>query len=145
MPFFNNNKDKDNLKLRAFYHRQGAFNSKASAFDYFFFVEGKTPDEAEKLANTIASCRGVPDIAPPAESWVDQLKRLIKQGNDIASENPKITEFVVGLVSGAAASLTGVVVGNKVSNENQAETKYEIDNSEPKEIEQLSNNETNPV
>ena len=127
---------KDNSKLRAYYHRQGVFNSKASAFDYFFFIEGKTPEEASKLAATVAESRGVPDLAPAPESWADKIKGLIKQGNELASENPKIAEFLIGLVSGAATSLTGVFVGNKIAlNENQP-AKYDIDTSvEPKEIE----------
>jgi len=126
-----------NLNLRAMYHRQGAFNSKAGAFDYFFFIEGKEAEEAERLATTVANCRGVPDIAPPAPTLVDKVKDLLKQGSELANENPRVAELLIGLVSGAAASLTGVAVGSNLSNsETTSAPKYEIDsNVEPKEIE----------
>ena len=38
---------------------------------------------------------------------------LIKQSAELASENPKIAEFLIGLISGAASSLAGVAVGQQ--------------------------------
>lgn len=111
----------------------GFFNSKKDAFDYFFIYEGKSVEEAEKLATTIANARGVPDIAETPKSSIDKVKSLIKQGNDLYQEYPKVGEFLVGLISGAATSLVGVAVGSKIE-QNEEKPNYEIESINPKEL-----------
>ena len=117
-------------KLRAFAYKSGVFDSKKSAFDYFYLC-GKDIEEAERLASIMASARGIPDVPQAAETWADKIKKLLKQGSDLATENPKIAEFLIGLVGGAATSLTGVAVGNAIS---ENEPKHEFSNEQPKEI-----------
>ena len=118
-------------KLRAYAYKSGAFDNKKSAFDYFFIIENKDIEEANRLAELMASARGIPDVPQAAETWADKIKKLLKQGSDLATENPKIAEFLIGLVGGAATSLTGVAVGNAIS---ENETKHEFSNEQPKEI-----------
>lgn len=128
---------KDYSKQRELYYLKGAFNSKASAFDYFLIIEKKTPQEAKELAEIISSCRGVPDFPAKPQSWSEKITGIIKQGNEIAKENPKLTEGFVGLVSGVVAALSGVVVGNKISENNNENTsqRHELSKEEPKDIE----------
>lgn len=120
--------------MRAFALKTGAFESKKTAFDYFFIFEGKSAEEAEMLAGRIAAARGVPETPAPAKSLIDKAKDWIKQGTEMATENPKITDFLIGLVSGAVTTAFGVKVGSNVA-ANDA-PKYDIDNSsEVKEVE----------
>jgi len=130
--------DKEISKMRAFAQSKGAFNSKAAAFDYFFITEGKSIDEATTLANKVVAARGIPDVVEKPQNTLDKVKVLIKQGNDLYMEYPKIGEIVVGLVTGAITALGGVVIGNKL-NENKTEAaaevpKHELSTEEPKEI-----------
>jgi len=113
-------------KMRAFYG--GSFNSKKGIFDYYFFIEGKSAEESEKLATLISQARGVPDVPSPKESQFDKIKTGIKQCSEIANENPKIAELLIGFLSGAVSSLSGVVIGNKISenSESPEQQKYEI-------------------
>jgi len=129
-------KAKDDVKLRALAHQQGAFNSKMGAFDYFFIVEGKSAEEAQHLANIVTSARGVPEKIEPALNTFEKIKNYIRQGNELATENPRITDFLIGLFSGAVTSLGGAVVGSKISE--NTESKYEINNNvEPKELDDV--------
>jgi len=140
------NKNSEISKLRAYAAKVGAFNTKASAFDYFFITEGLDVEEADKLATAIIEARGVTEV-PAQKGNFDKAKIVIQQITEISKEYPKITEFVVGLISGAATSLIGVAVGNKV-NENNSEnnTKYEIDNTtEPLEIGEHNSNEIKEI
>ena len=122
-------------RLRAFAKQNGAFDSKKGAFDYFFFIEGKTVEEAERLANVVAAARNVPDAPVIPAGGLDKVKGYVKQGVELASEYPQITDFVVGLLGGALTSLTGVVVGNKISESNQPEQRADIDtNAEPEAL-----------
>jgi len=126
--------DKEEIKLRAYALKNGAFESKKSAFDYFFVYEGKSVEEAEKLAATVAASRGVPDIPIAPNNTMDKVKIWIKQGTDIYNEYPKLGEFVVGLISGAATSLLGVAAGNKLAEKKTDEPVHELNNVEPIEI-----------
>jgi len=121
----------DTQRLRAYAHKSGAFDSKKTAFDYFFLIEGKSIEEAEKLANTIAQARGVPDILPPKPSGIDKAKSIFSEVKKIADDNPRLTEVFLGFASGAIASLGGVFVGSSVadSNENK-DPEIEIDKSQ---------------
>lgn len=123
---------KDEARIRAYALKSGAFESKKTAFDYFFIFEGKSAEEAEQLAMRVASARGVPDN-PPELTVIDKAKEWIKQGTEMASENPKIADFLIGLVSGAITTAFGVKVGSDVAT---SEPGHDIDKSaEVKEIE----------
>ena len=133
MTFFKQNSS-DETKLRAYAHRCGAFDCKKSAFDYFFITEGKSIEEAERLADILAKARNIPDIPTPAAGTFDKIKSYIKQGQELATENPKVTDFLIGLVSGAITSIGGVAVGSKIA-ETKSEVRNDINiNLEPKEI-----------
>jgi|GEM_PF-6724708 hypothetical protein len=123
----------EETKLRAYAHRSGAFDSKKSAFDYFYIFEGKTVEEAEKMATIIAAARNVPEVPEAPAGTIDKVKEYIKQGQELASENPKITDFLLGLLSGVVSSLGGVVVGSKVS-EPQEKKPNLNSNAKPKEV-----------
>ena len=135
-------KNNEETRLRAFALKSGAFNSKKTAFDYYYIFEGKSVEEAERLSGIVSKARGVPDTIPIPESTIDKIKGIIKQGSDLANENPKIADFVIGLLSGAATSFTGVAVGSQLNDSNKEEKKYEINDIEPLEI---NNNETDTV
>lgn len=124
---------KDEARIRAYALKSGAFESKKTAFDYFFIFEGKSAEEAEQLAMRVASARGVPDNPAPELTVIDKAKEWIKQGTEMASENPKIADFLIGLVSGAITTAFGVKVGGDVAT---SEPSHDIDKSaEVKEIE----------
>lgn len=130
---FGSGDKKDEARLRAYALKSGAFDSKKTAFDYFFIFEGKSAEEAERLAERIASARGVPDSPAPKPTIVDKAKNFIRQGADLASENPKVADFLFGLVSGAVTTAFGVKVGSDIST---TETnRHEIDESQ--EIKEL--------
>ena len=129
---------KDDMRLRVFAHKSGAFNSRKSAFDYFFFIEGRSIEEAERLAGIVASARSLPEQPEPPENFADKAKRVIGQCSQLMNENPRISDFVIGLLSGAVTSLAGVSIGAKANagNESSAAPAHDIDtDSEPKEIE----------
>lgn len=120
--------------MRAYALKTGAFESRKSAFDYFFIFEGKSAEEAELLAGRVAAARGVPDTPAPEKTFIGKAKDWIKQGSELAEENPRVADFIIGLVSGAVTTGLGVKVGaDIVSN---TEPKHEIDkSSEVKEVE----------
>lgn len=130
-----NKEGTDEAKLRAYAYKNGAFDNKKSAFDFFFVVEGRSIEDAEKLANILASARGIPAEPLPNVGIVDKVKSIIKQGSELANENPKITDFLIGLISGAASSLTGVAIGNNLNEKTDTVVNHEFSNEEPKEIE----------
>ena len=112
-------KGNETQRLRAYAYKSGAFESKQTAFDHFLVVEGKEIEEAERLANIIAQARNVPDTVAPPPSGIDKVKNLISEGTKLANENPRVTELVVGVVSGLISALGGVVVGSSVSKESE--------------------------
>lgn len=125
---------KDEARLRAYALKSGAFDSKKTAFDYFFIYEGKSAEEAEQLAVRIASARGVPETPEPAKTVVDKAKDWIRQGTELANDNPKIADFLFGLVSGAVTTAFGVKVGSDISTSDTP--RNDIDTSvEAKDIE----------
>lgn len=126
---------KDEPRLRAYALKSGAFDSKKTAFDYFFIYEGKSAEEAEQLAERVSSARGVPEQPEPQKNAMDKAREWIKQGTEIASENPKIADFLIGLIGGAVTTAFGVKVGSDVATNADTST-HEIDTTtEAKEIE----------
>jgi hypothetical protein len=132
MKFFTFNNE--NSKLRAYAHKSGAFESKKTAFDYFFLFEGKSVEEAEKLAEIVTKARGVPEVPVVPPSGFDKVKSYIGQATELAKDNPKITDFLLGLLSGAVTSLGGVAVGSKLAQESTPPVQHEFNNIEPQEI-----------
>jgi len=45
-------------------YQNGAFNSRRSSFDYFYIVEGRSIEDATRMADIIVQARGVPDEPP---------------------------------------------------------------------------------
>jgi len=133
--------DSEQIRMRSFALKNGVFNSKKSAFDYYYIFEGKSVEEADRLATAITAARGVPEITETPASTLDKIKGWIKQGNDLYSEYPKIGDFIFGLISGAVTSLGGVAVGSSIAENKAVEQRYEFNNDVPKEIE----NEVNAV
>ena len=119
-------------KLRALALKNGMFNSKKSAFDYYYFYEGQTVEEADRLSKLVVDARGVNEIAEIPKSTMDKVKGWVKQGSELYNEYPKVGDFIIGLLSGAATSLMGVAVGSKISE--PAPQEHEIENIEPKDI-----------
>ena len=79
----------------------------------------------------------LPEVAEMPKNTLEKVKGWVKQGSELYDEYPKIGDFLIGLVSGAAASLGGVAVGSKISDNNNAadEQKHELNNNvEPQEI-----------
>ena len=134
MGFFNKGNE-TTARLRAYAHSKGAFSSKASAFDYFFITEGMTAEEATKQAELIVAARGVPDSPEKPKTFVETAKYYIGQFNEITQEHPKIADFITGAATALFSSALGFAVGNKVSESNTNEPKYELNNVEPKELE----------
>ena len=128
-------KNNDEKSSRAIALRFGLFESKKQAFDYFFAHEGKSAEEAERLADIIARARGVPDFPREPENAFDKIKSYAKQANELYNEYPKTGEFIAGVLVGGAASLGGAIVGSKISETKPPAEKCEINNNvEPIEI-----------
>jgi len=125
---------KDVSKMRELAEKSGMFNSKRGAFDYYHIFEGYSVEEAKRLAELVIEARGINEAAEAPKTTIDKVKILIKQGSDIYNEYPKLGEFVVGLISGAATSLLGVAAGNKLAEKKTDESVHELNNVEPLEL-----------
>ena len=133
MKFFRSNNEKNvtvqhmtEREQRMYHYSQGWFDSKARAFDYYHLIECKPPEEAERLASIIAQARGVPDVAKPKPTGIEKAKSLLKEVQTFASENPKITEFGLGLLGGFVSSLGGVGFGAAVANASHEQSQQVI-------------------
>jgi len=131
---FNSSKESEETKMRALALKNGMFDSKRSTFDYYYFYEGKSAEESERLSTLVISARGIPEVPEAPKSTMDKIKVWVDQGTKIYKEYPQVSEFVIGLISGAATSLLGVAVGNKVSEKKDDEPVAELNNVEPLEI-----------
>jgi len=140
-------KNNETSRLRALAQRNGAFNSKAAAFDYFFITEGLDVEEADRLATAIVSARGVPEVAEKPKNFVDNVKYVFGTVNEITNEYPKATDFVVGAITGVLSTFAGVAFGKKSDDGNSSESpKYEIDSTaEPLEINEQNINEITEI
>jgi len=126
---------KDVSKMRELAAKSGMFNSKRGTFDYYHIFEGYSVEESKRLSELVIEARGITEVPQEApKSFVEKAKIIIKQGSDIYNEYPKLGEFVVGLISGAATSLLGVAAGNKLTEKKTDEQVYELNNVEPIEL-----------
>ena len=69
------------------------------------------------------------------KNTLEKVKGWVKQGSELYNEYPKIGDFLIGLISGAATSLGGVAIGSQISETKTDEPKHELNiNVEPQEI-----------
>lgn len=108
-------KDEESQKRLQLARASGAFESKASIFDYLLFTEGMSMDEAEKLATKIAAIRGVPDVIEKpkkgADLYIEKAEMILAFGD----KYPWARDLIIGIGGAALGGAAGFFAGKEES------------------------------
>lgn len=133
-------KDDEAQKRLQLARASGAFESKASIFDYLVFTEGMAMDEAEQLASRIAAIRGVPDVIEKPKKGADLYIEKAETVFALGEKYPWAKELIISVASAAIGAGAGFFIGKEESKEEHHTSQpnlYQQYNQNPNERENI--------